>query len=250
MRAQLRCELLKQRTTRSTLFLVGWMVALVLLVVLLHDFSLSTSQAATERGQLQIFGWGTTLGVLFAGLLGAISSSGEFRHGTIRPTLLAEPKRSRVIAAKIVTSALTGALLGLLAEALAAGAGSAGLAAREITIHVTASSYLQLVAGGAGAAALWGALGAGVGAIVRNQVATVVGLCIWFLLAEALLSGDLPTVGKFLPGASAGALAGAVGNPQAAASVLAPGFAALVLAGYVAIAMVLGGIAMTQRDVA
>ncbi len=248
MSALLRSELFKQRTTRTNPGLLLWMVGVVLLVVLLHVFSLPVSTLSSHDGQLRVFGWGTSVGALFAALLGALSITNEIRHGTIRPTFLATPKRSHVIAAKVGASALAGVILGLLAEVLAAGAGSAGLAVRGIHIAPSTGDFVQMLAGGAAAAALWAALGTGVGAIVRNHVGTVVGLCVWLLLVETILIGNVPGVGKFTPGASAGALAGAI-QTQSATNLLVPALGGLLLAGYAAVAIVAGTIATARRDV-
>ena len=143
MSALLRSELVKQRTTRTSLLLLFWMVGLVALVVLLHVFSLSVGAIAARDGELKVLGWGTSIGALFASLLGAMSITGEIRHGTIRPTFLATPKRARVITAKVAASALAGVALGLLAEALTAGIESAGLAVRGIHIALIPSPCLS-----------------------------------------------------------------------------------------------------------
>jgi ABC-2 type transport system permease protein len=248
MKAQLRSELLKQRTTRTNLLLLAWMVGLVALVVLLHVFSFSVETLARPDNQLKVVGLGTSLGALFASLLGAMSITGEIRHGTIRPTFLATPRRGRVIAAKVATSALAGAAVGLLAEALTAGLEAAGLAARGIGIELSGGDYAQLLVGGAVASALFAAIGVSVGAVVRNQVAAVVGLCVWLLFIESILLGDVPAVGKFTPGASAGAIAGAI-QTQIAADLVAPALGLLLLAAYAAVAACAGAIATTRRDV-
>src|SRR6266511_6389838 len=63
-----------------------------------------------------------------------------------------------------------------------------------------------LVLGAAVAAALWAAIGVGVGALVRHQVPALIGICAWLLFVEGLLAGDLVglgDVGRFLPGAAA-----------------------------------------------
>src|SRR5262245_61771560 len=120
MTAQLRSELLKQRTTRANLVLLAWMVGLVVVVVALHVLSFSVG-------------------------------------------------------------ALAGAGIGLLAETLTAGAEAVGLAARGIHVELSSGDYAQLLAGGALAAALFAAIGVGVGTVVRNQVASLVGLCVWLL---------------------------------------------------------------------
>jgi ABC-type transport system involved in multi-copper enzyme maturation permease subunit len=249
MIALLRSELLKQRTTRTNLQLLVWMLGLVMLVVLLHVLSFSVDDLSRHDNQVKIIGLGTGIGSLFAALLGALSISGEIRHGTIRPTFLASPRRERVLAAKIAASALAGLGVGLLAEALTAGLEAAGLAARGVHIELAADEYAQLLAGGALAAALFAAIGVGVGAIVRNQVATVVGLCVWLLFLEPLLLGDVPEAAKFGPGASAGAIAGAI-QGRTADDLVAPLLGVLLLAVYTAIATAVGSSAITRRDVA
>jgi hypothetical protein len=248
MTAQLRSELLKQRTTRTNVLLLLWMVGLIVLVVLLHVLSFSIDDLSRRDNQLKIAGLGTSVGALFASLLGAMSITGEFRHGTIRPTLLATPRRDRVIVAKVAASALAGVVVGLLAEALTAGAEAVGLAARGIHIDLGGGDYAQLLAGGALAAGLFAAVGVGVGAVVRNQVAAVVGLCVWLLFIEPILLGDVPAVAKFAPGASAGGIAGAI-QAQIAGNLVAPSLGVVLLAAYAAAASAAGSIAITRRDV-
>ncbi|MCA1681290.1 MAG: ABC transporter permease, partial [Actinobacteria bacterium] len=126
MTAQLRAELLKQRSTATNAGLLAAALGLVLLAVLLHGFALPAERLDSASEELTVlFGWGQKLGVLFAALLGAMSVTSEIRHGTIRPTLLVTPQRGRVVAAKALASMLLGVGFGLLAAALALGAGSA-----------------------------------------------------------------------------------------------------------------------------
>ena len=246
---QLRSELLKQRTTRGTLILLAWMLGLIFLVVLLHVFGLNAHDLAKPTNQPKVYGWGTSIGALFAALLGATSITGEIRTGTIRPTLLANPNRTIVIAAKVLAAAIAGVIVGLIAEALVSGVASAGLSIRGIHITLSAGDFLQMLAGGAAAGALWAAIGTGVGALVRNQVGAVVGLCVWLLLVESILIGDVPSAAKFSPGASAGALAGMIQNVSSG-DLLAPALGALVLIGYAVSAALAGLIVMQRRDIA
>ncbi len=247
MTAQLRSELLKQRSTRSSRGLLAAMVGLVAFVVLLHGFGLPTENFGRRSAQLELlFGRGEMLGALFAGLLGAMSITAEFRHGTIRPTLLVTPRRGRVVAAKVWASLLFGAAFGVIAAAVAASVGSVALAARGVAIQLDAGDYMLLLAGGAAAAALWAAIGVGLGAMIRSQVPTLVGLCAWVLFVEGLLAGDLGVIGdigRFAPGALGAAASGQ--DPQ-----LAPLLGALLLALYAAAATVAGGAATKRRDVA
>lgn len=248
MRAQLRAELFKQRTTRATLWLLLTMVALIAAVVLLHMFSLPAATLSTRQGELKVVGLGTTFGMIFASLLGATSITGEIRNGTIRPTFLATPNRLRVILAKVVASAIAGLAFGFVAEALAVGLGSAGLAARGIHAAASGTDLAQLLIGGAVAAAAWASIGVGVGALVRNQVGAAIGLVVWLLFAEMTLIGSVPALGRFLPGASAGALAGAM-LEQTTTYLLAPALGALLIAAYIAVATATGLIATARRDV-
>jgi ABC-2 type transport system permease protein len=248
MSRQLRSELFKQRTTRTNAVLLGSMVGLIALVVLLHMITLPTHDLSDRQGQLKVLGLGTTFGMMFASLLGAMSVTTEIRHGLIRPTFLATPQRARVIVAKVAASAIAGAALGLVAELLAVAVGSAALAGRGIHVAPTGADLAQLLAGGAAAAALWAMIGVGVGAIVRNQVGALVGLVVWQLLVEMTLIGSLPSAGKFAPGASAGAIAGAI-LEQTSTYLLAPAVGALLIVGYAAAAIAAGVITTARRDV-
>jgi ABC-2 type transport system permease protein len=248
MTAQLRSELLKLRSTRTSVVLLAWLVVLVLLVVALHVLSFGVADLSRKSTQQQLLGLGTMIAALFGALLGALSITAEFRTGTIRPSFLVTPSRTRVVAAKVAASALAGAGIGLVAQALTAATEAAGLAARGIRIELGGADYAQLLAGGAVAAALFGAIGAGVGAAARSQVAAVAGLCLWLLFLEPLLLGAVPAVGKYAPEASAGALAGAL-QTQVGDSLIAPAVGCGLLVAYAALAGLIGALLTAHRDV-
>ena len=244
MSGQLRAELLKHRSTFTNPGLFIAMLGLVLLAVLLHGLALPADRLASGSDQVQVFRFGSLLGALFAGLVGAMSITGEIRHGTIRPTFLFTPRRGRVVTAKIVASALIGIVFGLVAVGAAVGVGSAVLAARGITITLDSGDYTLMPAGGIAAAALWAPLGLGIGAVLRNQVATLVAIFLWLFFIENLLIDFVPGVGKFAPGAAAVAITGL--DPE---TLLAPALGALLLVLYAAAAAAAGAIATLRRDV-
>jgi hypothetical protein len=249
VRAQLRAELFKQRSTGTGLGLFAALLGLVAFAVLLHGFGLAAENLDTNSEQLTtLVGRGEFLGALFAALLGALSITSEFRHGTIRPTLLITPRRGRVVAAKVSASTLIGAGFGLAACALAAGVGTAVLRARGIDVQMDVGDYALLLAGGAAGGALWAAIGVGVGAVVRNQVPALIGICAWLLFVEGLLVGDVTgvgDVGRFAPGAAAAAITG-----QDPDTLLAPALGLVVLVLYAAAAALAGSVATERRDVA
>jgi ABC-2 type transport system permease protein len=240
---QLRSELLKQRSTETTLLLFLAMFALVAFAVAMHLLALDADQLSTRAQQLDVFQVGSRAGMLFAGLAGAIAVTAELRYGTIRPTFLVTPRRSPVLAAKVVVSGLVGLGFGLLAELLMTAAATVGFGARGIDNQLTSGDYVQLLTGGAAAAALWATIGVGVGALLRDQVGAVVGLCAWMFLVESLSEGFVPGAARLMPGGLGLALAG--NSDELSAAV-----AAVLLLLYAAAAAAAGWRATLRSDIA
>ena len=246
MNRHLRAEITKVRTTRTTLGMAAALLTLVLVAIALHALGFPASSLADRVAQRRIMiDVGENLGTIFAALSGAMAITAEIRHGTIRPTLLAAPRRVQVLAAKTATQLVTGLVFGALATATAAIAGTLFLSARGINVHLRGDDYLLLVAGGAAASALWAVIGLGLGTIVRSQVPVTVGLLVWVLFVENLVRGGIPRVGRFAPGSLAQSIAGQTTNtlhsPVAAGALLA------VYAGAIAIT---ARIAFNRRDIA
>ena len=207
MIAQIRAELLKIRSTRTTIGLILGMVALILLFTLLTGLLTHPSGLASKEDQRQLLSLGSTAGV-FSALAGVLLVTSEYRYGTIRPTFLFNPARSHVLTAKIVVGALAGLAYGALGEAIGWAIGYAVLAGRGITIVLTSSDVLLLTLGGLAGVALWGAIGTGLGAIIHNQVGAVITLLAWGLVVDNLLFGLVPSVGRFTPTRASDALMG------------------------------------------
>ncbi len=207
MIAQIRAELLKIRSTRTTLGLILGMIALILLFTLLTGLLTHLSGLASKEDQRQLLSLGSTAGV-FSALAGVLLVTSEYRYGTIRPTFLFNPERSHVLAAKVVVGALAGLAFGALGEAIGWAIGYAVLAGRGITIVLASSDVLLLTLGGLAGVALWGAIGAGLGAIIHNQVGAVITLLAWGLVVDNLLFGLVPSVGRFTPTRASDALMG------------------------------------------
>lgn len=243
MIGHLRSELLKQRSTQTTLFLFLAMFGLVALAVTMHVIAISKPHLSTNAHQLEVFQVGTRAGMLFAGLAGAIAITAEFRYGTIRPTFLVGPRRSPVVVAKLAIGGLVGAIYGLVAEGLMVAAATVAFALRGIPNELTSGDYLRLLVGGAAAAALWAILGVGVGTLVRNQVGALVGLCSWMFLVESISEGFVPGAARLMPGGTGLSLAGNEHKLSAAV-------AALLLIAYAAAAAAAGWLSTLRRDVA
>ena len=74
----------------------------------------------------------------------ALAVTNEFRYGTIRPTLLFEPRRRVVLAAKLAAGALVGIFLAVACVAVSFGAGLALLSARDVEIALTLDQHARV----------------------------------------------------------------------------------------------------------
>ncbi|MGH8982841.1 MAG: ABC transporter permease, partial [Acidimicrobiia bacterium] len=88
-------------------------------------------------------------------------------------------------------------------------------------------------------------IGLGIGALLRNQVATLVAIFLWLFFIENVLIDFVPGAGRFAPGAAAAAITGL--DPD---RLLAPALGALLLGLYAVAVAAAGWIATLRRDVA
>lgn len=241
MTAQLRSELLKLRTTRTTALLALGAAGLTLFAIGVEGIAPSATELAQEDTQRKVLS-AVTSGVLFATLAGLIAVTTEFRYGTIRPTLLVEPRRRVLAAAKLTAAALTGAAFGALSVGLAFGGGLALLAVRGVGFAVSTSHTLELALGTVAVATLSAVVGAAVGALIRNQTGAILALISYAFVVDAVLFAALPSAGRFLPGKAGDAL---LGRPVD--DLLAPGAGAAVLALWT-VAFVAAAVLRTARS--
>lgn len=243
MRDQLRSEFVKLRSTRTNVGLLVGMVALVLLVVLVTGFAVTTAEAAKPEHQRALVSLGLQGGFI-AALIGVMSVCSEFRHGTIRPTFIFTPKRERVLVAKLISSLALGAVFGVIAEALAFPVGLATLAARGIDVVVPTREFVFVAFGSIAVSALMAGLGVGVGALIRHQVLAVIAVISWFMLIEGLITAAWPDVGKYLPLGAGSPVRGLQAD-----HLLSAAQGGLLLATYVAVFFVAGLAVTRRRDV-
>jgi ABC-2 type transport system permease protein len=238
--AQVRAELLKVRSTRTTAGLLVAMVLLTLLFVILSGLLRHADGLSSGRDQLSLFGNGG-VALIFSSLAGVLLITSEYRYGTIHPTFLVTPRRSRVLSAKLTAGLLAGLAFGAVGLGLALGIGAFILGARGIPSALHGGQIALLIVGGPAGVALRGALGVGLGAIVRNQVAAVIGLLAWDFVINGLLFGLAPSVGRFMPTLAANALMG-LKTPH----LLPPAAGGAVLLAWT-LTLALAGLALTQR---
>jgi ABC-2 type transport system permease protein len=207
----IRIELLKLRTTRATAGLIGVTVLLTALDAVLRGSRAGNGRLAsldTADGLRHVCTL-TGFSMLMAMLLGAITASGEFRHATATLTYLSCPNRTRVLAAKAMTAALGGLVMGAVGAGTATAVALAFTAGHGYGIALTGGSLAGYAAGALLGAALLGALGAGLGSLIRSQLIIVVGLLVWALFVETILGGLFNSLSPYLPFTAATTLAGA-----------------------------------------
>jgi ABC-2 type transport system permease protein len=173
-------------------------------------------------------------------VLGVRAVTDEFRHGTIVSTLVVTPSRGRVVAAKAVTVAVAGALVTLTAWG-AMVASATVLASTEGTSLRLGEEAWRSLGGTALAGAAWGLIGLGLGAIVRSQVAAIVGGLVWLMGLEDAVRDWFGDAAAYLPGQAGLALA--LGSSGRALAV-----GAATMGAYAAVATIAGAAAM-RRDV-
>jgi len=180
---------------------------------------------------------------LLAGILGV---AGEFRHQTITATLLAAPRRGRLLTAKVVVHAGLGALLAATAAAVNLAVAIPWLLARGVALPGPVDVAHVLI-GGVAAGALFGAAGAGLGALIANQTAAVTVSLVWLLAAEGLVvSLTSSGINRWLPGGALSTVAQGGSGPATAIQFWAAVGCALA---YTATLVAAGAVRLVHRDV-
>lgn len=244
MKGMIKAEWLKLRTTRAFYGLIAGGAG----VAALGGFStIASAPVDSLAGPVheQTFWVLASINIgLFALILGIRAYTEEYRHRTIVHTLFADPHRRRSALAKAVVSALAAAVLASVAVAVAVLVASVTASAKGGDLAL-AGSDAGAIAGLVGAAALWAILGVGVGALIRNQVAAIVGGLLWVLVIENLGSGFLGDAASYLPGQSAHSLAQA----SEMGDLLALPVATAVLGGYAFVGWAAGVTMIRRRDI-
>ncbi len=238
MTALMRGELIKTVTTRTLFGYAALGVALAIVNVLI--FTLSKDLVTVADKQEAIAGLPMLL-ILF-GLVGA---AGEYRHRTAAPAALAAGgRRGRLLLARAGAYALTGLALGTLAVAVALALGLS-LLSGEPGPGLGSGKIAAVATGSILGAALCAIMGVAAGALVRNQVAGVVGALILMFVATPLLNIADATAAELSPFGSAIVLAG---DPTA--DTLSSGEAGLVLAAWTLPLLLAAIVVERRRDLA
>lgn len=249
MRDLVAAEVLKLRTTLMVYSLLATTVAFTVLSVVASILTAGRAEGTfsldTPEGVRNVLGsgWPSTTVVL---VLGILAMAGEFRHGTITPTLLAAPRRGMVVAAKMLTFAVVGLVFSVVSSAVTLAVALPWLSAKDVDVSLFDGEVVLVVTGLLLGTALYGVLGVSVGSLLRNPALAVAVALLWSFVLEGLLVGLLPEVGRWLPG---GAGQGLARSSTTAGDLLPMWGAGLLLAGYGVLFALVGSRFVVRRDI-
>lgn len=251
MKALVHAEVLKLRSTRTTPWLLLATFAMVALTV-----AVTVPKAGAEAPLTLDDRWllantvGNGFGVpqVVIVLLGGLAFTQEFRYGTVTSTYLGEPRRTRIIVAKMLSLAAASAALTIATLVVSVTLGIALIRSRDGDVTV-AAQFWQTVAAMFAVMLAYGVIGVAIGALVRNQIVAFVAVLVWMLAVEQIVVHSYPAIGRWMPGGAAYAL------PQLApvngldGKLLSAPAGGLLLAAYTTVAVALAVYLTPKRDV-
>ncbi|MFD1860678.1 ABC transporter permease [Aeromicrobium camelliae] len=225
MSAAIRGEFRKFLSTRMWWILGLAMFAYLLFLgaVLAFSFAYGSTTASVDTGAPLLSGEDAAtmtysltspLGYVFPLIIGSLLFTNEFRHQTITPTLLVEPRRTVLVLAKLVVAAIFGVIIGVIATAGTVAGGAPVLALMGEGAYLGNSDVWSLLGWSVVVMAIWNVLGVAIGGLLTNQVAAIIVIIGFTQFVEpiarvAMTAVDaLQGVSAYLPGAAADAVLG------------------------------------------
>ena len=241
----MRAEVLKLRTVRGPWLLL----AAGPLLVLAGISGLVVSGGDLHDPAMQAKALGHVgLASIFPLVFGILAVAGEYRHKTITDTYLSVPARGRVIIAKFAVYPVFGALAGAACTVVGLAVAVAWWSAKGVPFAWDDSAMWATIAGGIAWNAAFAAIGVGLGALVRNLVASIAVALAWIAVVEGVIGQLIGNLARWLP-FYAGQALGAGGTSMLPEPLLPRWGAAGVLAVYAAVLAVAALTTSVRRDV-
>ena len=204
MRSLVAAELLKVRTTRAVWVASAVVLAYAVLGPVLVALAppgasmppiVPSLLAESLRGPAQLAG----AAVLLIGLL---SATAEFGHGTVLTTRLAEPRSARVLAAKLVAMSIVALALAIVLAIVSMGATAAMLVSEGVAVEPLDHGVPRYAVVLLALVVLHALLGVAVGTLLRNTAAAVGAVLVWAFVVEGIVPvvASRPEIGDWLPG--------------------------------------------------
>jgi ABC-2 type transport system permease protein len=248
----IRAEFLKLRTTQVWFWLLLATIAIsaLLVVAQLADHN-GVRRADQVPDLLASFAFGPGYIVVF--VLGVLGVTTEFRYQTITPTVLQTPSRWAIVTAKMITYAIVGAIYALVAIGVELAVAVPWLSSKDLKVDFGNGDVQHAILAVFAVIALFGIVGLGVGALLRNQiVAVVVGIIFMLGIQNVLLA--IPVVKKawpYMPGGGAQAILYTSGDtsPVSGVQILSTSGGVIVLVLWAFVPAIVGAAFTMNRDI-
>jgi ABC-2 type transport system permease protein len=247
----IRGEFAKIVRTPTTWYLLGCSMAVIALLAAIalagssEEMKRSLSEPGGVLDTLETVGPLCVLSFVF----GLLAVTAEYRHGTMTPVALATPRRWRIVAAKMVTYTVVSPVIVMAAFAAAGVVTSLWLVASGLSAPLIDGAAWAWTGRYIVMLSLIGLFGVGLGAIVRSQVAAVIGGIIWLWLVESILMMTVPSVAKWLPFVSVDLFTRGPNAADLPAGMPAWWVSGLVFAAWTAAALAGGTFIVRRRDI-
>lgn len=195
MIALVKAEFLKLRTTQVWL----WMLLAALAVtVLLVVAQLAPGDGLRTAGDIPAVFTASGAAYIVVFVLGVLGVTTEFRYQTITPTLLTTPSRWAVVTAKMIAYALVGAAYALICVVVQVALALPWIRSKGYDVSLTSQHIPRTLLGVFGVVTLFGIIGLGVGALLRNQIVAVsVGVIFLLIINNVMVA--IPGVKYLFP---------------------------------------------------
>lgn len=245
MIADLKAEFRKLLTVRSTYFIVG---ATLLIVMLFAGFISGFRAIPADLHSPSLLADQSTNAVVFVGLIlafaGLLLMGHEYRYNTIMYTLTAANRRYKVLLAKLIAISVFALATSLIVTFFSPLCTIIGTHLHGYTISPQVYDYWSI---------LWRCLLCGLGyalyafiliAILRNQVGAIVTFLLFPLIGENILGLLLKNNVKYLPFTAVQSVA----VPHNLGNHTDSGHEALVVLAYVVVGLIVSAVLFIRRD--
>lgn len=246
-----RAEFLKLRTTQVWFWMLLAAVAINVLIVVA---ALAPSDGVRTSADVpDIFAASNNASIVVF-VLGVLGVTTEFRYQTITPTVLTTPSRWALITAKLIAYALVGAIYAAVCIGAQLALALPWLSAKGIDYSLGDPDIRHAIFGVFLVVALFGIIGLGFGALMRNQIVAVTMGVIFLLILENIILA-IPKIKYAWPYTPSGATTAILFRPDAnqgdnnGVHLLGAGGGVIVLLLWAFIPAILGASLTMNRDI-
>ncbi|HEU4541832.1 MAG TPA: ABC transporter permease [Jiangellaceae bacterium] len=184
----MRYEWMRIRTLRSTYWLTGLAILVTAGIALIIAMVTRDDPITPEIAANVLLGGGefATFIPVFMAIMGILAVGHEYRYGTIQPTLMAVPQRSRLLTAKIVVVCLV--TLAVVVVSLVINAAIGTIFWGELP-DLTTEPLNEVIPGYVVMVLLWTLLGIALAQLFRGVPSAIVVLLVTPLIVESLIMG-------------------------------------------------------------